>query len=673
MANRCNCRWTVPVRAFALCLSLWLALSFATGTADGQVLVTQGTDLSVDVSKSSGQLAIDLAGGIWLLPPGGGAAVQVKNTSQPARRPRWSPDGRQILYQTTGTGTSELWIIDIASGQNSELGLGSNHYQFAAWHPGGERVVFSSDRRGSNLDVWEMDLHTGIEWRLTDGPGDETEATWSADGRDLVYVRHKDLQWALVLRRFGEPDLELLVSDEPLAAPSWRPDGTLITFLKKVQAEFVLQMLIMSEPPMERQLGTGEDYFSAPVSWPDRDTLYYTADGLIKTRGFGEWRDRIIHFRASVGTPAPPPSLNLEQRKLPLVTPPSGKIVIRSARLFDGISMGYRNNIDVLVDGGVIESVVPRQDWPDITILDVGNTTLVPGYIDSYSSLPDRSQEYAGAELLSYGVTTLVSTEASSVQADLWEGEQTPGPRLLPAGRLHSIPPQDKDKPIYLVVITAAESPGPEPREQVRNWQEHGTPVLAENRVTGRNIGASILLAANTTPASPAGHRYQDIRTAAGGGPIALISGLADAGTQGLTALFNSRQASRHHDFDKTFRRLASVPNLAAEQTPIVLGSKPNGLPAGLSLHAELRALSAAGLRGDQVLKTAGQNAARILGLDGQLGRITPGARADLVLVSGDPLANIADALNIVAVVRNGRFFSLVSLLERAQTTKSVE
>ena len=46
---------------------------------------------------------------------------------------------------------------------------------------------------------------------------------------------------------------------------------------------------------------------------------------------------------------------------------------------------------------------------------------------------------------------------------------------------------------------------------------------------------------------------------------------------------------------------------------------------------------------------------------------------ADLVLVNGDPLNNIDDVLNIVAVVRNGRFFSVVRLLEQAHAADSVE
>jgi len=649
----------VPVRGVGAVAGLLLTLLCAGESASGQVVVTQGTDLSVDVSRSNGQLAIDLVGGIWLLPPRGGAAVQLPNTSQPARRPRWSPDGSQILYHSSETGTSKLWLIDIASGENSRLGLDASHYQHAAWHPGGGRIVFSSQRRSSGMDLWEMDLQTGVEWRLSSAPGDETQAAWSADGRHLVYVHRQDDRWTLVMRRYGMPEIDVVVSDTPLAAPSWRPDGTLITFLQKIQDNYALQMLILSEPPMEMQLGAGEDYLLAPVSWPDREAFFYTSEGLIKKRGFGERRGRTVQ--------------RLAQRDLPLLTPPSGKLVIRSTRLFDGISRSYRNDLDVLIDGGIIESVVPRQDWPNLTVLDVGNTTLLPGFIDAYSALPEGPQALTGPEMLSYGVTTLVSNYESGVEPGLWEGEQYPGPRLLPAASLGDVVPEGAASPIYLVAITAAERQGQDSQERVHNWQEQGIPVFAENWITGRSIGASLLLVADSMPASPTGNRYQDKRVANTAKPVAWISGMADAETPGLEALFNSRQAVRHKKYDKTPRRLASLPNLSAEPTPIVLGSQPNGLPPGLSLHAELRALSASGLRADQVFKTTTQNAARILGLEGKIGQIIPGARADLVLVTGDPLKNVADALNIVAVVRNGRFFSLVSLLERSQAAETVE
>ena len=107
--------------------------------------------------------------------------------------------------------------------------------------------------------------------------------------------------------------------------------------------------------------------------------------------------------------------------------------------------------------------------------------------------------------------------------------------------------------------------------------------------------------------------------------------------------------------------------NIAAASMPVIAGSKPNGLPPGIALHAELRALSASGRNGEQILHAAGSDAARLLGLDNQLGRITPGAAADLLIVNGDPLGDIEDLINIIAVVRNGRLYSLVSLLERGR------
>jgi imidazolonepropionase-like amidohydrolase len=104
----------------------------------------------------------------------------------------------------------------------------------------------------------------------------------------------------------------------------------------------------------------------------------------------------------------------------------------------------------------------------------------------------------------------------------------------------------------------------------------------------------------------------------------------------------------------------------------VVIGSKPNGLPPGLGLHAELLALQSAGLSGEEALRAAGPNAADAL-RHPQLGRVVAGALADLVLVAGDPANGVPDPLNIVAVVRNGRFYSLVRLLEEARSTAGVE
>jgi len=77
------------------------------------------------------------------------------------------------------------------------------------------------------------------------------------------------------------------------------------------------------------------------------------------------------------------------------------------------------------------------------------------------------------------------------------------------------------------------------------------------------------------------------------------------------------------------------------------------GLAHGASLHNELQLLVRAGLTPIEALRAATSTPARRFGLIDR-GRIVPGARADLLLVDGDPTTNISDTLSIRAVWRQG-------------------
>ena len=77
------------------------------------------------------------------------------------------------------------------------------------------------------------------------------------------------------------------------------------------------------------------------------------------------------------------------------------------------------------------------------------------------------------------------------------------------------------------------------------------------------------------------------------------------------------------------------------------------GLAHGASLHHELQLLVAAGLTPFEALKSATSIPARRFGLTDR-GRIVPGARADLLLVQGDPTTTITDTLNVQSVWRRG-------------------
>ena len=154
---------------------------------------------------------------------------------------------------------------------------------------------------------------------------------------------------------------------------------------------------------------------------------------------------------------------------------------------------------------------------------------------------------------------------------------------------------------------------------------------------------------------------------------VPRVTGMADATTPGLDDLLLSRQARLLAMSPSVRRRFAEPPGFAAAASSAVVGSFDNELPPGIGLHAELRALAAAGLSAEQALRATGVNAAAALRVDLQLGRIAVGAAADLLFVDGDPLANVDDAINIVAIVRNGRFFSARGLIDRVETEQTVE
>ena len=630
-------------------------------------LIASGGEFNVDASPIDGTIAIDLLDRIWTLSDAGGEARQWTDGIVPATNPRWSPDGKRILYGLRTAAGEQVWEVDIASGTKHRVMDTPLHVQDMSWHPEGERLVFSSDRDGQGLDIWETDIPTGLTWRLTNLDGDETEPVWSSNGRNLAYVRRTGNDHALMLRRQGENDVELFVSDTPLAAPSWRPDGSLITFLHEVDGQWILQMAILSAPPLIRTMSDSEVFFVAPVSWPDRMNMIYVADGQIKVRGFEDRRARALRFQANIGTTAPPTRRTIAKRQIELIDPPQDRLVVRGQRLFDGIWSRYRDQFDVLIENGVVSAVQPRQDWPDATVLDLGNVTIMPGLIDSWSTLPSGLNASHGAALLSYGITTLVSPEFSTTfDAKAWESETTPGPRLLPAADIDGSEVERSRVPYYLVRIPAESAAF----AGVSQWRELGVPVIADNWSVGTRIGADAFLGIGSPSVDQPGNSDQS--DSATNIPT-LISGMADAGTPGIGGVLESRQATALGHAAAPARRLSYRPALTGINALIVAGSRPSGLPPGLALHAELLALSGAGLSGEQTLHAAGKNAAILLGLENQIGTITPGAMADLLLVSGDPLNSPGDAMKIVAVVRNGRFFSLVSLLERSGSTPNVE
>jgi adenine deaminase len=91
-----------------------------------------------------------------------------------------------------------------------------------------------------------------------------------------------------------------------------------------------------------------------------------------------------------------------------------------------------------------------------------------------------------------------------------------------------------------------------------------------------------------------------------------------------------------------------------------------NLLP-GFAYHRELLALTYAGIPPAAVLKAATINGASALGIEEKLGSVEVGKLADLVVVKGNPLADIKSARNIRYVIKAGDVHDPETLLQSAQ------
>lgn len=110
-------------------------------------------------------------------------------------------------------------------------------------------------------------------------------------------------------------------------------------------------------------------------------------------------------------------------------------------------------------------------------------------------------------------------------------------------------------------------------------------------------------------------------------------------------------------EIDEGLRHLrAVVSRLHAAGVPLAAGTDaPNpSIVPGFSLHQEMALLLEGGMPPEAVLASATSGAADLLRRD-DLGRVRAGALADLLLLDGDPTIDIANTMEIHAVVKSGQ------------------
>ena len=394
-------------------------------------------------------------------------------------------------------------------------------------------------------------------------------------------------------------------------------------------------------------------------------------------------------------------------------------LLLRAARVWDGVADAPQSGIVVLVRGNRIEAVgsaaqvgVPR----GARVIDLPNTTLLPGLIDLHShvllhpynetswddqvlreSLGERVARATNhlRNTLMAGFTTLrdLGTEgAADTDAGLRHAIEIgviPGPRLFVANRA--------------IVMRGTYGPkGFAPEVSVPQGAEEAGGIEELTRVTRDQIrrGADWIKIYADYRWGPRGEtrpaftteeiaRVVEIAKESGRPVVAHASSV-----EGMTRAIMGGVTTIEHGDDGTpevFRLMAQkgvyfCPTIAAgDAIQRYRGWKPgvgadpagiaakrasvkaaidagvvfaNGSDVGVFTHGdnarEIELLVEYGLTPVQAMRSATSVAGKVLGYDGTLGVVKVGALADLIAVTGDPTKNVAATRAVVAVIKDG-------------------
>lgn len=104
-----------------------------------------------------------------------------------------SRDGTRVAYskraEGSGTATSDIWVLDTATGRSTRATFDPANEFAAAWSPDNRQLAFNSNRNGTVMDIFvKPSDNSGAETELWRSGGSKFPADWTADGRHLLVV-----------------------------------------------------------------------------------------------------------------------------------------------------------------------------------------------------------------------------------------------------------------------------------------------------------------------------------------------------------------------------------------------------------------------------------------------------------------------------------------------------
>ncbi|WP_297814498.1 amidohydrolase family protein [Segetibacter sp.] len=241
--------------------------------------VNEGTWMNMDVSPDGKDIVFDLLGDIYTMPVTGGEAKVLRKGLAFEVQPRFSPDGKKLLFTSDAGGGDNIWTMD-RDGKNAKQ-ITKETFRLlnnGTWTPDGQYIVarkhFTSTRSLGAGEIWMYHISGGGGIQLTARKNDQQDVNepWaSPDGKYIYYSEdvypggsfqyNKDPNKQIfVINRFDRQKgrIENVTGGNGGAVrPQLSRDGKLLAFVRRVRTKSVLYI---------RDLETGEE-------WPVYDKL----------------------------------------------------------------------------------------------------------------------------------------------------------------------------------------------------------------------------------------------------------------------------------------------------------------------------------------------------------------------------------------------------------------
>ncbi len=166
---------------------------------------------------------------IFLMTQNGESDPVSNLTNNPARdwNPAWSPGGDKIIFNSDRDQRDTLYIMNADGTAVQPLFVGETFNDYdAAWSPDGTLIAFTSDRNGGGRELFICNSDGSNVQALTDSGTLKGDPAWSPDGTELVYWELENTGEIQMYRRpIASDGVQLITSVGPAnGAPVWFGD-----------------------------------------------------------------------------------------------------------------------------------------------------------------------------------------------------------------------------------------------------------------------------------------------------------------------------------------------------------------------------------------------------------------------------------------------------------------